>query len=134
MIQRLALTLASITVLCTVGCFSPWSEHDAGALTGLSSTSETAETESPLDRLLKTPADPSCSMSKSQSVAFYPLSSVQDLAADGPRYILYVDSVNQIAWIGVSGGIGNHLSETLGPWPLENRDVQQLLNTLDPDF
>ena len=50
----------------------------------------------------------------------------QQLAADGVRYTLVVNGDNNIAWVVKQGGIGDHLGGTIGPWPADDRTVNEL--------
>ena len=118
-----------IPVLCAVGCFRPPPDYRANGFADLSSPTISAAAESSLYRLLKTPADPAHAISSGHAVQAIPIRSMQALASDAARYTLYIDQPNHTAWIDVSGGIADHLNETIGPWPLENLDVQQLIQS-----
>lgn len=123
-----------LLVLCVVGCAKLSPDSARVELTRDSSEDVASKSATSLERLLRTPPEPVLEILHGESIQRFPVSSAEDLASDGRRFVLFVDKSNQTAWIEVSGGIADHLNKTYGPWPLTNRVVQEFLKNLSPDL
>jgi hypothetical protein len=50
-----------------------------------------------------------------------------DIASDAPSYWLHVDTKAEIVFVTRSGGIGDNLNASFGPWPINEPMVTQLI-------
>ena len=123
--------LAYMAAICAFGCVSPRSEPAASSFNS-DSSSQSSDVAAAVERLIATPAEQSLAIPSvvDGSTRAIHIPTYEDLASDGRRLTLHVDSVSDVAWIEVSGGIADHIHESFGPWSASHRDVQLLIEKL----
>ncbi len=125
----LRITLGGL-LLCLAGCASGDQEQTSLTAQFEETVSKSLPMLACLHRLLDTPvaADAAIPQTLPDSVE---IPTPEDLAQDGRRYTLHIDRKSQLAWISIDGGIGDHLHDTAGPWPLTNPHVENLIALLE---
>jgi hypothetical protein len=123
---RLALLL--LLLILIIGCARPRPKLSDNSPPQSSATIINDLTQ----KLLAMPASSDLTIpSASQATETFEVPSLETLASDGRRLTLSVDRRSGTAWISSSGGIGNHLSGTFGPWHCDHPTVAQLLHEIN---
>jgi len=122
------MRLALIMLLVLIGCARTRSEP---VVTPAAHYSESpARAPSAIKcvlRLLEMPAYTDLAIPAGSDVESHPINEMYPLAADAERYTLHFSRADGTASITVSGGIGDHIQRTEGPWPINHPDVRVLV-------
>lgn len=121
---------AIFIVICLSGCL-PVSDQksDPVPLASISPPLRVLPAGKVLGQLLATPPDSELPMHEPSAAFSIPCG--ESFAADGRLFVLHVS--RSCAWITADGGIGGHLHEMYGPWPLTNPDVFHLRAVLQTE-
>lgn len=114
----------SVVVVCLSGCAFQGSQPQIPQ-TSLRPIEPTDE-QKLVSRLLMTPADSQLTIPVGADHC-YPVFTAEGLACDGRTTTLHVSNSTGTAWITRTGGIGDHIRESVGPWPASNSDVQLIV-------
>ena len=82
-------------------------------------------------RLVEMPAYSDLEIPVGDDVESHEIETVSTLASDAERYTLHFSRSDRTAYMTVSGGIGDHIHRTVGPWPIDHPDVRELMEHVD---
>ena len=115
----------SFVVVCLSGCDFQGSRPQIPQ-TSLRPVEPTDEQKS-VSHLLATPVDLQLTIPVAGADHSYSVPTAEELACDGRTTTLHVSHSTGTVWITRTGGIGDHIRETVGPWPASNPDVQLIV-------
>ena len=125
--HRLFATFA----IAMAGCLAPNPVDEPAGVTSFTPVALT-EIQKRADELLRLPIDSERSIPESgcSDCERHLVMTLESFAADGCQTTLCVSRETDTAWLLIAGGIGDHVRDTIGPWPASAPEVQRLIDAI----